>query len=61
MGLARRRDDEGPSGDAGQRDEDGWRFCNLNPDDVEYYVQKAEYALGLRKDEPSCGGDNEYG
>ena len=33
-----------------QRGEDGWRFCNMNPDDVRYCVQRAEHALGLRRD-----------
>ena len=26
-----------------------------------YYIHKAEFQMGLRKDEPCCGGDNEYG
>ena len=28
---------------------------------VEYYIHKAEYELGLRKEAPTCAGDNEYG
>jgi hypothetical protein len=49
------------AGQPRERDEDGWRFCNMNPDDVRYYVEKAEFSLGLRKDEPNSSGDNEYG